>query len=135
MRRHPAAAAAPAGIVFTPDGTTAFEAVGFLSPDSSGNLGALVVFDAVNRKVTSTFPLKNAPAAVLIARDGYTLYLLSANGMLTYYDVLSGTADLSVSTFTPGLAGGYSGSSAQVFLTPDGTRLYGTLIIWWSRST
>ena len=117
-------AAAPAGIVFSPDGTTAFEAVGFFSPDSSGNLGALVVFDAVNRKVTSTFLLKNAPSAVLIAPDGYTVYLLSSNRMLTYYDVLSGTADLSASTYTPGLAGGYPGSSAQVFLTPDGTHLY-----------
>jgi hypothetical protein len=117
-------AAVPAGIVFTPDGTTAFEAVGFYSPDSSGNSGALVVFDAANRKVISTFPLKNAPAAALIAPDGYTIYLLSSNGMLTYYDVLSGTADLSVSTYTPGLAGGYPGSFAQVFLTPDGTHLY-----------
>ncbi|HEY6331106.1 MAG TPA: hypothetical protein VI756_17390 [Blastocatellia bacterium] len=117
-------AAAPAGIVFSPDGTTAFEAVGFFSADSSGNLGALVVFDAVHRQVTSTFPLKNAPSAVLTAPDGYTIYLLSSNGMLTYYDVLSGTADLSVSTFTPGGAGGYPGSAAQVFLTPDGTHLY-----------
>lgn len=117
-------AAAPAGIVFSPDGTTAFEAVSFFSPDSSGNLGALVVFDAVNRNVTSTFPLKTAPSAVLMAPDGYTVYLLSQNGMLTYYDVLSGTADLSVSTYTPGLAGGYPGAFAQVFLTPDGTHLY-----------
>jgi WD40 repeat protein len=117
-------AGAPAGIVFSPDGTTAFEAVGFLSPDTSGNLGALAVFDAAGRKVTSTLLLKNAPSAILIAPDGYTVYLLSSNGMLTYYDVLSGTADLSVSTYTPGLAGGYPGSSAQVFLTPDGTHLY-----------
>jgi hypothetical protein len=117
-------AAAPAGIVFTPDGTMAFEAVGYFSPDSSGNFGALVVFDAVNRQVTSTFPLKNAPSAVLMAPDGYTVYLLSSTGMLTYYDVLSGTADLSVSTYTPGLAGGYPGSSGEVFVTPDGTHLY-----------
>jgi hypothetical protein len=117
-------AAAPAGIVFTPDGATAFEAISYFSPDSGGNNGALVVFDAVNRKVTSTFPLKYAPSAVLIAPDGLTVYLLASNGQLTYYDVLSGSADLSLSTYTPGLAGGYPGSSAQVFITPDGTRLY-----------
>lgn len=117
-------AAAPAGIVFTPDGATAFEAVGLFSPDANGNSGALLVFDAANRKLTSTFPLKYAPTAVVMAPDGYTVYLLASNGMLTYYDVLSGTADLSVSTYTPGLAGGYPGSSGQVFITPDGTRLY-----------
>ncbi len=113
-----------AGAVFTPDGATAFEAFAYFSADSAGNNGALVVFDAVNRKVTSTFPLKQAPTAMLIAPDGLTVYLLAANGQLTYYDVLSGTADLSVSTFTPGQPGGYPGASAQVFITPDGTHLY-----------
>jgi hypothetical protein len=54
-----------AAIAFTNDGGTAFEAVGFSSPDSSGNNGALLVFDAVNRVVTSTFPLKNAPTSLL----------------------------------------------------------------------
>lgn len=117
-------AAAPAGIAFTNDGATAFEAIGFFSPDSSGNNGALVVFDAVNRKVKSTFPLKYAPTALLMAPDGATAYLLSSNGQLTYYDVLSGTADLSLSTYTPGIAGGYPGPSSQVFIHPDGTRLF-----------
>jgi len=117
-------ASVPAGIVFTNDGTTAFEAVSFFSPDSSGNNGALLVFDAVNRVVTSTFPLKYAPTALLVAPDGLTAYLLSSSGQLTYYDVLSGTADLSVSTYTPGLAGGYPGASSQVFVHPDGTRLF-----------
>jgi hypothetical protein len=116
--------AAPAGIVFTPDGKTAFEAIGYFSPDSAGNNGALVVFDAVNRRVSSTFPLKYAPSAILIAPDGLTVYLLAGNGQLTYYDVLSGTADLSLSTYTPGMAGGYPGNPAQVFITPDGTHLY-----------
>ncbi|HEX3879736.1 MAG TPA: hypothetical protein VHW24_22285 [Bryobacteraceae bacterium] len=117
-------AAPPTGIVFTPDGTMAFEAIGFFSPDSAGNNGALVAFDAVNRKVSSTLLLKNGPTAILMAPDGLTVYLLSPSGQLTYYDVLSGTADLSLSTYTPGLAGGYPGSSAQVFITPDGTHLY-----------
>jgi hypothetical protein len=44
--------------------------------------------------------------------------------MITYYDVLSGTADLSLSTYTPGIAGGYPGASSQVFIHPDGTRLF-----------
>ncbi len=112
----------PVGIVFTNSGNTAFEAVAYNSPDPSGNLGALVVVDAVNRVVKSTFPLKYAPAAVLIAPDALTIYLLS-NGELTYYDVLSGTADLSVSTYRPGSNGGYGGFG-NAFVHPDGTRLF-----------
>ena len=96
------ASASPAGIVFTNDGATGFEAFRYSSPDSSGNNGALVVFDAVGRTVFSTFPLKNAPAALVMAPDGLTIYLLSSNGNLTYYDVFSGTADLTVSTVQPG---------------------------------
>jgi len=38
--------------------------------------------------------------------------------------VLSGTADLSLSTFTPGQAGGYPGNGAPVFIHPEGTRLF-----------
>jgi hypothetical protein len=117
-------ACVPVGIVFTNDGATALEAFQFFSPDSAGNNGALISFDAVNRKVTSTLLLKTGPAALVMAPDGLTAYLLSNNGQITYYDVLSGTADLSVSTFTPGLAGGYPGSSANVFVHPDGTRLF-----------
>lgn len=117
-------AVAPAGIVFTNSGDTALYAVGYYSPDASGNNGALVVFDAVNRKVTATLPLKYAPTALVMAPDGLTAYLLSNSGMITYYDVLSGTADLSASTYTPGLAGGYPGASSAVFIHPDGTRLF-----------
>jgi hypothetical protein len=111
-----------AGIVFTPVGTIALEAVQFYSPDSSGNNGALLVFDTVGRTVTATLPLKYAPTTLLMAPDGSTAYILSNGGMLTYYDVLSGTADLSLSTYTPGLAGGYGGGHA--FIHPDGTRLF-----------
>ncbi len=115
-------AATPTGIVFTPDGQTAFEAVKYFSPDASGNNGALVTFNAAARTVTATLPLKYGPNAVVIAPDGLTVYLLSSdNGELTYYDVLSGTADLSVSTYTPGQSGGYPGFGA--FIHPDGTRL------------
>ena len=112
----------PVGIVFTNSGDTAFEAVSYYSPDSSGNNGALVILDAVNRVVKSTFPLKYAPAAVLMAPDALTIYLLSGTGELTYYDVLSGTADLSVSTYPPGSDGGYAVGNA--FVHPDGTRLF-----------
>jgi len=114
---------APVGIVFTNSGNTAFEAVKYYSPDSSGNNGALVVFDAVNRMVKSTFPLRYAPAAMIMAPDALTIYLLSTRGQLAYYDVLSGTADLSVSTYTPGSNGGYPGTS-NAFVHPDGTRLF-----------
>ena len=118
------ASANAAGIVFTNSGATALEAVAYSSPDSSGNNGALFVFDAANRKVTSTLPLKYGPTTFLMAPDGLTAYLLSGSGELTYYDVLSGTADLSLSTYTPGLAGGYPGSGSQAFIHPDGTRLF-----------
>jgi hypothetical protein len=118
----PATSAVPTGIVFTNDGAAAFETFKYLSPDSSGNNGALLVFDAVGRTVTSTVPLKYAPTALVMAPDGLTAYILSGNGMITYYDVLSGTADLSVSTYTPGMSGGYPGN--PVFIHPDGTRLF-----------
>ncbi len=116
-------AVTPAAIVFTNDGTTALEAVKFSSPDSAGNQGALLVFDAVGRKLTSTLLLKDRPTALVMAPDSYTAYLLDDVGNIAYYDILSGTADLTLSTFTPGKAGGYSSSSA-VFIHPDGTRLF-----------
>ena len=113
----------PVGIVFTNSGLTALYAVAYYTPDSAGNNGVLLVFDVPARKLRSTLPLKNAPAALLMAPDGLTAYLLSSTGSITYYDVLSGTADLTVSTFTPGIGGGY-GPSDQVFIHPDGTRLF-----------
>jgi hypothetical protein len=113
----------PVAILFTNDGNTAFEAFGYSSPDASGNLGLLVVFDAVKQAVISTLPLKYAPSAFVMAPDGLTAYLLSYAGMITYYDVLSGTADLSLSTYTPGQAGGYPGNGTPVFVHPNGTRL------------
>jgi hypothetical protein len=115
--------ATPAGIVFTNGGATGFEALRLSSPDSSGNLGVLVIFDAINRVVRSTFALKYAPAAFVMAPDGMTAYVLSTGGEITYYDVLSGTADLSSSTYTPGMNNGYSGDG-NVFIHPDGTRLF-----------
>jgi DNA-binding beta-propeller fold protein YncE len=116
-------AVAPAGIVFTPDGATAFEAFGYGSPDSSGNNGALIVMNAATRTVSATLPLKIQPTAVLMAPDDSTVYILSASGTLTYYDVLSGTADLTVSTYAPGSNAGYVGASS-VAIHPDGTRLF-----------
>jgi hypothetical protein len=92
--------------------------------DSAGNKGALLKLDAVGRPVISTLLLKSAPTALLMAPDGLTAYLLDNAGGITYYDVLGGTADLSVSTYTPGQAGGYPGSSSWVFAHPDGTRLF-----------
>jgi hypothetical protein len=116
-------AVAPAGIVFANNGATALEAVAFYSPDSAGNNGALLAFDAAGRTLTSTLPLKYAPSAMVASPDGLNAYILSQEGMITYYDVLSGTADLSVSTYSPGLSGGYTIGS-PVFIHPDGTRLF-----------
>jgi len=115
-------AVSPAGIVFTNDGATALEAVKFSSPDSAGNQGALLVFDAVGRTLTSTLLLKDRPTAVVMAPDSYTAYLLDDAGNIVYYDILSGTADLTLSTFTSAKGGGYSGFA--VFIHPDGTRLF-----------
>lgn len=113
----------PVAILFTNSGNTAFEVVSYYSRDSSGNFGALVVLDAVNRVVKSTFPLKYQPTTALMAPDALTIYVLSGTtGELTYYDVLSGTADLSVNTYTPGVENGYTGGNA--FVHPDGTRLF-----------
>jgi len=118
------ASATPVGIVFTNDGTTAFEAFRLSSADASGNLGLLVVFDAVNKAVTSTLAVKNGPSAFVMSPDGLTAYLMGTSGTITYYDVLSGTADLSLSTFTPGQGGGYPGQGTPVFVHPDGTRMF-----------
>jgi hypothetical protein len=104
----------PAGIVFTNSGNTALEAVTYLTPDSSGNQGALLVFDAVNRKLTSTLPLKYAPQSILMAPDGLTAYLLGS-GKITYYDVFSGTADLTAP---------FTFFSGPAFIHPDGTRIF-----------
>jgi WD40 repeat protein len=115
-------AGTPVGIAFTNDGATAFEAVKYQSADLAGNNGALVVFDAANRAVTSTMLLKSIPYAVVMAPDGSTLYLLattqSTGGTVTYYDVLSGTAG-----FTATIKGNYN-PNAPVFIHPDGTRLF-----------
>jgi DNA-binding beta-propeller fold protein YncE len=115
-----AQAGVPVGIVFTTDGATAFEAIKYDSADSAGNNGALVVFNAASRTVTSTMLLKSTPYALVMARDGLTAYLLATGatgGTITYYDVLSGTADLTVSlpNYNP---------FAPVFIHPDGTRLF-----------
>jgi hypothetical protein len=115
-------ASSPVNIVFDAQGETAFEAIQFSLPDSSGNTGALLIFDAANRTVKSTLLLKYGPTALVMAPDGSTLYILDGRGMLTYYDVLSGTADLSVSTFTPGQLGGTT--TGPLFIHPDGTRLF-----------
>jgi hypothetical protein len=113
-----------AGIVFTNSGNTALYAVNYYTPDSSGNNGALLVFDVASRTLKSTLLLKYAPTALVMAPDGLTAYLLSNSGEITYYDVLSGTADLSASTYTPGMSGGYPGLGTSVFIHPDGTRLF-----------
>lgn len=70
-------AVAPAGIVFTNAGATALEAVGYYSPDSAGNNGALLTIDAVGRTVTSTLQLKYVPTAIVVSPDGLTAYILS----------------------------------------------------------
>jgi hypothetical protein len=117
-------AVASVGIVFANSGATALYAVGYYSPDSAGNNGALLVFDAASRTLTSTLPLKYTPTALVASPDGLTAYILSSGGMITYYDVLSGTADLSVSTYSAGMSGGYPGTGTPVFIHPDGTRLF-----------
>jgi hypothetical protein len=124
----------PVGIVFTRSGATALYAVSYYAADSSGNNGVLLVFDPAARTLTSTLPLKYAPTALLMAPDGLTAYLLSSGGMITYYDVLSGTADLSASTYPAGSNAGYPGTSSAVYIHPDGTRLFwvvgGNLVVF-----
>ena len=116
--------AVPMGIVFTPDGSTAFEIFKYDTPDSAGNLGAMVVFNAPARTVTSTMPLKFTPTAVLMSPDGLTAYILSSAGTITYYDVLSGTAGLTAQSVQPGSEFGYPGIFSAVAIHPDGTRMF-----------
>jgi DNA-binding beta-propeller fold protein YncE len=106
----------PAGLVFTNDGATALYAVRYFNKDSAGNLGALLTYDAASRKLTSTMPLTVAPTSLLMAPDGLTAYIIGGQtGTITYYDVLSGTADLTV-TRVP--------LNGPAFIHPDGTRLF-----------
>jgi hypothetical protein len=114
--------AIPVGIAFSNSGLTAFEGFRLPSPDTAGNTGGIAIFNAANRTLTSIFLMKFAPTAFLLAPDGLTAYLLDSGGRITYYDILSGTADLTASTFTPGQNGGYG--SSEVFIHPDGTRLF-----------
>ena len=104
----------PTGLVFTNSGATALYTSKFFQPDASGNRGALLLVDAATRKVTSTQLLKSAPEALLMAPDGLTAYLLGGSN-ITYFDVLSGTADL----MAP-----FGFLSGSVFIHPDGTRIF-----------
>jgi DNA-binding beta-propeller fold protein YncE len=107
----------PAGIVFTNDGATALCAVRYNGRDAAGNLGALLSYDVATRKLVSTLLLKVAPTSLLMAPDGLTAYIVDGQGgNIAYYDVLSGTADLTVTRL-----GGFTGPA---FLHPDGTRLF-----------
>jgi hypothetical protein len=110
---------------FTSSGGTYFYAVPYITPDASGNKGALLVFDAASRALTATFPLKIAPDVLVMAPDGLTVYLLSGAALnITYYDVLSGTADLSAPLYTPGGNPNTFSGGGPVFIHPDGTRLF-----------
>src|ERR1019366_9105722 len=74
-----------------------------------------LVFDTATRTLKSTLPVSFGPEGALMAPDGLTLYVLGFFKM-AYYDVLSGTADLTVAlpfSYVPG----------TVFIHPDGTRL------------
>jgi hypothetical protein len=109
----------PGNIVFTVSGNTALESLIYYTPDSAGNLGAILAFDATTRTLLSTLPLKNTPFDMLMAPDGLTAYILG-DSTITYYDVLSGTADLTA----PIQYGGGYGYTPAVFIHPDGTRLF-----------
>ena len=113
----------PINIVFTNDGATAIEAIAYSKADSSGNMGKLVIFDTATRTLTSTLLLPLAPSALLMAPDGLTAYVLGNAGgsgplkpEIIYYDVLSGTADLTA-PFP------FEAPPSGVFIHPDGTRL------------
>lgn len=106
-------------IVFTISGNTALVSAIYGTPDSAGNTAAILAFDATTRTLLSTLPLKNIPFNMLMAPDGLTAYLL-ASSTITYYDVLSGTADLTA----PFQYYGFYGYTPAVFIHPDGTRLF-----------
>jgi hypothetical protein len=113
----------PTGIVFTKDGNTVLYAAGFYKPDSSGNNGVLMVFDAVHRTLKSTFPLSIIPTNLIMAPDGLTAYLIGS-GKILYYDILSGTADLSATFPVNQTTFGNTIFGPVVFIHPDGTRLF-----------
>jgi hypothetical protein len=85
----------PQTVVFSNSGNTVFETVSL--PESGG---ALVVFDAATRTVKNTVPFPFPPTGTLMAPDGSTLYVIGSGPtgryQILYYDVLSGTADLTV---------------------------------------
>jgi hypothetical protein len=106
----------PVGLAFTNDGASAIEAVAYSKADSSGNLGLLRIFKADTRTLASTLPLAFAPQQLLMAPDGLTAYFLGS-GKIGYYDILSGTADLTAPFPSFIQSGG-------IFIHPDGVRLF-----------
>jgi hypothetical protein len=120
-------------ILFSNSGKTAYVVCREQDADATGDFAALRIFDADARTLKSTarLPLVQVDFAMM-APDGLTIYLIGKGSLgreqITYYDVLSGTAELSVFAQEP-LAGAV-GLFNPLFpldkpqLHPDGNRLF-----------
>lgn len=82
-------------LLFSSSGNTAFAAI-----QHNDGTGALVLYDTASYTVKSTLPLDFQPDAAFLSPNGSTIYLVgnapAGNKQVVYYDLLSGTADLSV---------------------------------------
>lgn len=101
------------GLVFSTSGQTAFQAVNFFNQALPAP-GSLLVFDTAARKITNTLPLPFRPQGILISPDGSTVYVVG-DEKIAYYDLLSGTADLTAS---------FPYFYGAPLIHPNGSRIY-----------
>jgi hypothetical protein len=95
-------------VVFSNTGTQVFE---LIDTTANSGSGVLVVLDAVGRIVSNTLAIPFSPTALLMAPDGFNAYVIgqgeAGTYKILYYDLLSGTADLTVTV-----------PAADVFFSP-----------------
>ncbi len=110
----------PRGVVFSNSGNTAFEILDSGTPTPGGTF---VVLDTAARTIKKTLAIPFAPEGILISPDGSTVYVIGPGAAGTknilYYDLLSGTADLTVTVPNPDVFFG------PYLIHPNGSRVYG----------
>ena len=110
----------PRGVVFSNSGNTAFEILQNVDLRGPTDSGTLVVLDTATRAIKNTLPIPFGPGAILISPDGATVYVIAAGGgKILYYDLLSGTAALTVTLPTADTFFG------PYLIHPNGSRIYG----------
>jgi YVTN family beta-propeller protein len=102
--------AEPNGVVFTPDGATAYVTNHDANPGS-----VIYAIDVASRSVLKTIPTDGYPASAAITPDGSTLWVANrADSTITIIDTLTNTVVTKVSADVP----------TGIAFNPTGTRAY-----------